>query len=176
MGWVIKPRSVRCRKQTGRFIVQVVPAAVRGGRRRAGPVRGPARIGRNQRAPPCRRERDDWRSRLRGDREYFARPLALGSDENAFEALVRRHGPMVLALCRRILRDPQDAEDAFQAAFLVFVRKAASTAKPELLGDWLYGVASRTARAARAAAEKRRVKEAEAVPREQPAQESPRLQ
>ena len=94
-------------------------------------------------------------------------------DENAFEALVRRHGPMVLALCRRILRDPQDAEDAFQASFLVFVRKAASIAKPELLGNWLYGVASRTARAARAAAEKRRVKEAEAMPREQTDQESP---
>jgi len=94
-------------------------------------------------------------------------------DENAFEALVLRHGPMVLALCRRILRDPQDAEDAFQAAFLVFVRKAASIAEPELLGNWLYGVASRTARAARAAAEKRRVKEAEAVSRERPARESP---
>ncbi len=105
------------------------------------------------------------------DNELLKRFLA-NRDENAFEALVRRHGPMVLALCRRILRDPQDAEDAFQAAFLVFVRKAASIAKPELLGNWLYGVASRTARAARAAAEKRRVKEAEAVPREQPAPES----
>jgi RNA polymerase sigma factor (sigma-70 family) len=108
----------------------------------------------------------------RTDDELLKRFLA-NRDEIAFEALVRRHGPMVLALCRRILRDPQDAEDAFQAAFLVFVRKAASIAKPELLGNWLYGVASRTARAARAAAEKRRVKEAEAMPREQPAQESP---
>jgi RNA polymerase sigma factor (sigma-70 family) len=80
---------------------------------------------------------------------------------------------MVLALCRRIVPDPQDAEDAFQAAFLVFVRRAASIAMPELLGNWLYGVAYRTARAARAAADKRRVKEAEAVPREQPAKESP---
>jgi RNA polymerase sigma factor (sigma-70 family) len=106
------------------------------------------------------------------DNELLKRFLA-NRDENAFEALVRRHGPMVLALCRRILRDPQDAEDAFQAAFLVFVRKAASIARPELLGNWLYGVASRTARAARAAAEKRRVKEAEAVQREQPTQESP---
>jgi RNA polymerase sigma factor (sigma-70 family) len=106
------------------------------------------------------------------DNELLRRFLA-SRDENAFEALVWRHGPMVLALCRRILRDPQDAEDAFQAAFLVLVRKAASIARPELLGNWLYGVASRTARAARAAAEKRRVKEAEAVPREQPAQESP---
>jgi RNA polymerase sigma factor (sigma-70 family) len=94
-------------------------------------------------------------------------------DENAFEALVLRHGPMVLALCRRILRDPTDAEDAFQAAFLVFVRRAASIARPELLGNWLYGVAFRTARAARAAVEKRRVKEAEAVPREPSMQEGP---
>jgi RNA polymerase sigma factor (sigma-70 family) len=104
------------------------------------------------------------------DNELLRRFLA-NRDESAFEVLVRRHGPMVLGLCRRILRDPQNAEDAFQAAFLVFVRKAASIARPELLGNWLYGVASRTARAARAAAEKRRVKEAEAVPREQPAQE-----
>jgi RNA polymerase sigma factor (sigma-70 family) len=106
------------------------------------------------------------------DRELLKRFLA-DRDENAFEALVLRHGPLVLALCRRILRDPQDAEDAFQAAFLVFVRRAASIARPELLGNWLYGVASRTARAARAAAEKRRAKEAEAMPREQPNQESP---
>jgi RNA polymerase sigma factor (sigma-70 family) len=105
------------------------------------------------------------------DNELLKRFLA-NRDENAFEALVRRHGPMVLALCRRILRDSQDAEDAFQAAFLVLVRKAASIARPELLGNWLYGVAFRTARVARAAAEKRRAKEAEAVPRE-PAQECP---
>src|SRR5215468_8055012 len=106
------------------------------------------------------------------DNELLKRFLA-NRDENAFKALVRRHGPMVLALCRRILRDPQDAEDAFQAAFLIFVRKAASIAKPELLGNWLYGVASRTARVARAAAEKRRAKEAKAVPREQRAEASP---
>jgi RNA polymerase sigma factor (sigma-70 family) len=108
----------------------------------------------------------------RTDSELLKRFLA-GRDENAFEALVLRHGPMVLALCRRILRDPQDAEDAFQAAFLVLVRRAASIAEPELLGNWLYGVASRTARAARAAAEKRRAKEAEVVTREQPDRESP---
>jgi RNA polymerase sigma factor (sigma-70 family) len=94
-------------------------------------------------------------------------------DESAFEALIRRHGPMVLGLCQRLLHDPQDAEDAFQATFLVFVRKSSSIAKPELLGNWLYGVASRTARTARAAAEKRRAKEAKAVPREQTAEASP---
>jgi len=89
-------------------------------------------------------------------------------DQGAFEALVRRHGPMVLGVCRRVLQDPHDAEDAFQATFLVFVRKAAAIRKRELLGNWLYGVAYRTARAARSAAGRRRAKEAKAVPRQQP--------
>ncbi len=61
-------------------------------------------------------------------------------DEAAFEVLVRRHGPMVLDVCRRLLR-PQDAEDAFQATFLVLVCKAASVGRSELLANWLYGVA-----------------------------------
>jgi DNA-directed RNA polymerase specialized sigma24 family protein len=60
-------------------------------------------------------------------------------DEVAFEALVRRHGPMVLGLCRRLLRNPQDAEDAFEATFLVLVRKAASIRQCELLGNWRQG-------------------------------------
>src|SRR5438270_7547783 len=60
-----------------------------------------------------------------------------------FEALVRRHGPMVLGVCRRVLRDPHDADDAFQATFLVLVRKAGALRRPELLGNWLYGVACR---------------------------------
>jgi RNA polymerase sigma factor (sigma-70 family) len=80
-------------------------------------------------------------------------------DETAFAALVRRHGPMVLNVCRRVLRNAHDADDAFQATFLVLVRKAGSIGLPELLANWLYGVAYNTARKARAAASKRRQRE-----------------
>ncbi|HLJ97991.1 MAG TPA: sigma-70 family RNA polymerase sigma factor [Gemmataceae bacterium] len=88
-------------------------------------------------------------------------------DESAFAALVRRHGPTVLGVCQRVLQNPHDAEDAFQATFLVFVRKAASISKRELLGNWLYGVAYHTARAARTAAGLRRAKEAQVMPRQE---------
>src|SRR5207244_3820772 len=70
-------------------------------------------------------------------------------DSVTLEAIVRRHGPMVWGVCRRSVRDYHDAEDAFQATFLVLVRKAASIHSPELLANWLYGVANQTARKAR---------------------------
>jgi RNA polymerase sigma factor (sigma-70 family) len=80
-------------------------------------------------------------------------------DEAAFSLLVRRHGPMILGVCRRILRDANDAEDAFQATFLVLVRRARSLTSRAVLGDWLHGVARRTALNALRAAAQRRAKE-----------------
>jgi RNA polymerase sigma factor (sigma-70 family) len=76
-------------------------------------------------------------------------------DEAAFAALLERHGPMVLRLCRRILGHPQDAEDACQATFLVLVRKAASVRKRGSASSWLFGVAARTARKLRASRARR---------------------
>jgi RNA polymerase sigma factor (sigma-70 family) len=87
--------------------------------------------------------------------------------EAAFAALVDRHGPMVLSICRRWLHDPNDAHDAFQATFLVLVRKAGGLRKRDSLAQWLYGVATRVSAHARGATARRRVVErraAEAAP------------
>jgi RNA polymerase sigma factor (sigma-70 family) len=80
-------------------------------------------------------------------------------DEAAFAALVRRYGPLVFGACRRVLHHRQDAEDAFQATFLVLLHKASSIARPELVGNWLYGVASYTAKNAKISAARRRARE-----------------
>jgi RNA polymerase sigma factor (sigma-70 family) len=77
-------------------------------------------------------------------------------EEAAFAALMRRHGPMVFGVCRRILGDRHDAEDAFQATFLVLLRKASSIRPGQAVGPWLHGVAQRTARRAREALVRRR--------------------
>jgi hypothetical protein len=83
--------------------------------------------------------------------------------ETAFAALVDRHGAMVMGVCRRLLSDSNDADDALQATFLVLVRRAHSIARRDLLANWLYRVAYQTARVARTRAAKRRAKERQVI-------------
>jgi RNA polymerase sigma factor (sigma-70 family) len=89
-------------------------------------------------------------------------------DESAFAVLVGRHGPMVWATCRRALGDTPDAEDAFQAVFLVLLRKASSISRRELLGPWLHTVAVRTAGKVRARAARRQLHERVVTPMPEP--------
>jgi RNA polymerase sigma factor (sigma-70 family) len=101
------------------------------------------------------------------DGQLLTRFVAAG-DESAFATLLRRHGPMVLGVCRRLLRHTQDAEDAFQATFLILAKKAPSVVQRDSVGSWLYAVAYRTARDARAVRARRRAVERQLAELPQP--------
>src|SRR6516162_9623270 len=97
--------------------------------------------------------------------QHLLRQFSDHRDEAAFGMLLRRHGPMVLDVCRGVFGNDADAEDAFQATFLVLVSKASSIRKTASVGSWLHGVAYRTAVKARAQSATRRKREARAPTR-----------
>src|SRR5262249_8200007 len=92
------------------------------------------------------------------------RRFAVLREDTAFVALMRRHGAMVLVVCQSTHGEGHDAEDAFQATFLVLVRSAGTIRRPPSLAGWLHGVAHRLATKARAEAARRRVQERRALP------------
>ncbi|HEV3164969.1 MAG TPA: RNA polymerase sigma factor, partial [Isosphaeraceae bacterium] len=105
-------------------------------------------------APPRRQEREaEYRGKTAMTDAQLVEQFATQRDEaaeEAFEVLIARHGPMVLGVCRHMLGNTHDAEDAFQATFLVLMRKAGTIRVEESLGNWLYGVAYKVAARARA--------------------------
>ncbi len=103
---------------------------------------------------------DEGRGGHPADRELLGRFIG-GRNEAAFRALVCRHGPMVFRVCLRVLRREHDAEDAFQATFLVLAKKAAAVQKSDSLASWLYGVAYRVSQKMRTAAARRLTREGE---------------
>src|SRR5947208_15119592 len=100
----------------------------------------------------------DKRAEGRSDADLL-KAFVASRDEQAFAALVRRHGPLVLATARRATGNPADADDVFQATFLLLARNAAAVRNSTAVAGWLHGVAGRMARTARRAAARRRAHE-----------------
>ena len=115
------------------------------------------------RTPPSRRQPSATDAACANDGDLLQRFIDF-KDEAAFDELVRRHGQMVLGVCQRVLHNSHDADDCFQAAFMVLVRKATAIQPRSMVGNWLYGVAYRTALEARKMAARRRVVERKQPP------------
>ena len=111
-----------------------------------------------------RRMAGDEQDSEQSDRVLLAKFIAQ-RDENAFAALVQKHGPMVRGVCQRLLGQSPDVDDAFQATFLILVRKASAIRKADSLASWLYGVAYRIARGLRNRIARREVLERQPLQR-----------